>query len=1178
MTFCMTKQVMSNKSKPISDSTYSRNQLSGNVYVRKGKLIYQWVKRLCVISGTRLLIYRDKNKNSKPTVVQLAKGSVEEVQIKNHQRCLKLTSSLQGDRSVYLSFTDDADYAKWLRKAKKATAKLPSKADLSNCHLEFLPETVFINEGLQFLNLRHNVLKERPIEEDIYTIGWLDDLPRFYNLRSLNLADNDLHTFPLALCKIKTLTELNIASNKISDLPGEIVEMTSLQILHVHNNHLSVLPEEMVLMKSLSVLVLAFNHFTTVPDILLQSHHTPLSLDSIIMAGNRIERLSHDLLSKMKHIKKIDLRMNYLSLLPKLLTHLDVRDNSVTDLDVRALKALEYLNCERNNMHSLQVNGMSLKNLFAAHNEIESLSINPKPEWLVTMDISHNKLTSLPSWLSECFFMVKVNASHNKLSELPDRFFVMAPKLKIIKLDIENPVVEELHLDHNLLEDLPYEFLYKSTKLRYLNLTKNKLTVIPKPNSNESLNRLQELYLSANQLEDAAVSVVCCFTRLRILHLAHNKITIIHNRDIAKLESLQELNVSGNVLRSLPASLGKHSKLQCLRANTNLLRELPDFKNSPNLKALDVGSNRLSDVSMTNLMSSQVNLLDISGNPDIMLDTGELGQISNWKKICTVDMTGQNRSLLDIRQAPYENTGQPWQTGLSLTSGMRNKKLKSIGQKVGAASAICHIRKSIESSSHYMLNVANVGDTEVIISRRGEAVPMSRLFLIHSDREERQRICKSDGIVTEDGRVDGVTFCTRLIGGSYLFPHVLPEPHVTSLNLHPDDQLIIIANNGLWKYISYQDAVNEIMDIPDPVIAAKRLQDLAQGYGSRESIGVLVIRLLLSDEERTKMKGLLQNQFHNEQSIIAQLREKDLEREAERKRRKASEMSDDVPMDIVKLKGPGKKRMQANELFSEDVDGVYVKLKYGPENVIANPSNWETILQRRLTEEVKNMELQSVFGSIDGEDLDAKFGPNETPDNWTASIQKTPKHTVYPNPTPCKPIQPTQITHVQSLIEPSISTESVEFRKEYKMPINLDRDAVLFHEMQMARARNHGTSTDSMASTQSVPASVSFKDIETRSKSSSHSIEVLIRPPSLSPTQASYGGSFPTSGTINNRVMSLDRKGRIPGSCPDVVPQDHIDEAPIIQDEDQLDHHSDEVNNKINEMGDNFIGTKVDLN
>ena len=60
----------------------------------------------------------------------------------------------------------------------KATDKLPTMADLSGCHLEFLPETIFINDQLQMLNLRHNVIRERPIEEDIYTIGWLDDLPR----------------------------------------------------------------------------------------------------------------------------------------------------------------------------------------------------------------------------------------------------------------------------------------------------------------------------------------------------------------------------------------------------------------------------------------------------------------------------------------------------------------------------------------------------------------------------------------------------------------------------------------------------------------------------------------------------------------------------------------------------------------------------------------------------------------------------------------------------------------------------------------------------------------------------------------------------------------------------------------------------------------------------------------
>jgi PH domain/leucine-rich repeat-containing protein phosphatase len=111
-----------------------------------------------------------------------------------------------------------------------------------------------------------------------------------------------------------------------------------------------------------------------------------------------------------------------------------------------------------------------------------------------------------------------------------------------------------------------------------------------------------------------------------------------------------------------------------------------------------------------------------------------------------------------------------------------------------------------------------------------------------------------------------VTYNSRLLGCSFLFPHVIPEPHVTSVNLHDDDQVIIIANHGLWKYVSYQEAVDEVIDIPDPVLAAKKLQDLAQGYGSKESIGVLVVKLLLSDKERNRMKDILQIQFEAEQN------------------------------------------------------------------------------------------------------------------------------------------------------------------------------------------------------------------------------------------------------------------------------------------------------------------------
>ena len=148
-------------------------------------------------------------------------------------------------------------------------------------------------------------------------------------------------------------------------------------MLHLHNNHLTSLPVEMSQMRNLLVLVLAFNHFTTIPSVLLMHPDSLLRIDSLIMAGNRLENLPPELLNRMQHIKKIDLRMNSLSVSPvevvkfhllELVTHLDVRDNKISELDVRALKALEYLNCSRNSLHTLQVNGAAIKTLVATQN------------------------------------------------------------------------------------------------------------------------------------------------------------------------------------------------------------------------------------------------------------------------------------------------------------------------------------------------------------------------------------------------------------------------------------------------------------------------------------------------------------------------------------------------------------------------------------------------------------------------------------------------------------------------------------------------------------------------------------------------------------------------------------------------------------------------------------------
>lgn len=67
------------------------------------------------------------------------------------------------------------------------------------------------------------------------------------------------------------------------------------------------------------------------------------------MAGNQVSRLPTELLLFMNHIKKIDLRMNKLQLLPtetakfhslEHVTHLDIRDNGVNFRAFRAAREL----------------------------------------------------------------------------------------------------------------------------------------------------------------------------------------------------------------------------------------------------------------------------------------------------------------------------------------------------------------------------------------------------------------------------------------------------------------------------------------------------------------------------------------------------------------------------------------------------------------------------------------------------------------------------------------------------------------------------------------------------------------------------------------------------------------------------------------------------------------------
>lgn len=92
------------------------------------------------------------------------------------------------------------------------------------------------------------------------------------------------------------------------------------------------------------------------------------------------------------------------------------------------------------------------------------------------------------------------------------------------------------------------------------------------------------------------------------------------------------------------------------------------------------------------------------------------------------------------------------------------RQLKDLGQKIGAAAALVHIsRRDKHTASgqpgkgkrdslgrgEWVVRVANVGDTEVVLCRHGRALALTRRFDVGADAEECQRVVTSGGIVTE---------------------------------------------------------------------------------------------------------------------------------------------------------------------------------------------------------------------------------------------------------------------------------------------------------------------------------------------------------------------------------------------------------------------------------------------
>ena len=91
--------------------------------------------------------------------------------------------------------------------------------------------------------------------------------------------------------------------------------------------------------------------------------------------------------------------------------------------------------------------------------------------------------------------------------------------------------------------------------------------------------------------------------------------------------------------------------------------------------------------------------------------------------------------------------------------------------------------------------------------------------------------------------MNGVSSVSRLLGCYHLWPQVIPAPSTESVELRPEDSCIVIATDGLWKHLPYEQVVHQVQLTSDPIQASKRLRDLAIAQGCQTDISVVVVKL-----------------------------------------------------------------------------------------------------------------------------------------------------------------------------------------------------------------------------------------------------------------------------------------------------------------------------------------------
>lgn len=140
-----------------------------------------------------------------------------------------------------------ASYNKAQRRIAKCRGDRGTKLDFSDLKLTQLPEIGHI-PSLKTFDISNNLLKT-----------WPSQLAQLTSLTLLDLSGNQLASLPPQIGKFTSLTELRLSHNQLASLSPEIGQLASLRVLGLSSNKLASLPPEVCQLTLLTHLILDNN-------------------------------------------------------------------------------------------------------------------------------------------------------------------------------------------------------------------------------------------------------------------------------------------------------------------------------------------------------------------------------------------------------------------------------------------------------------------------------------------------------------------------------------------------------------------------------------------------------------------------------------------------------------------------------------------------------------------------------------------------------------------------------------------------------------------------------------------------------------------------------------------------------------------------------------------------------